>query len=832
MNPVNQPRQRPKGQILILFVLMAMVIFLFAGMGIDFGLVYLSKARLSRSVDSLGLRLANNLPTNTVERARTGLDVMRANYPNFLSQVVYTNGDFIPAGSVSSTTNAVGAVTTLITNSGQSLTFVTRAIMNTNVNPPLKITMVEAKARTTHPTYFLRLVGKETIPLEEIASAERAPNVIILILDVSGSMKYNNGWSILPRAVTNFVAMFNNSQDQDFMAVVTFSSYATLVWPTNHLASPTNVMVPSNNFVAPVTAFMTNVENATTRALTNNNEFTAPGIRFSGVTCAQEGLRLGYEVADNLLGGITDPVLKAKLKTYYVFFTDGDFNTTRTFVRGNGFGLEPHTSGTQVPGTSFQLKFHSTNTLPFFHHTLPLACYRNDFSAYTNVLVANNTSASFSTTSFNLNSSTRFGNYVTNVVGTNIVVSNSTVLTNFRSAINCTMAGFASRNSGWHHLALGNEGGVRWPGFTEGSGSQYAGVPFERDETDGRWQPSGDNRHAHASLNNAVTNATNDFRIWTNMNHILWTTNNYWTNWNRLFVTNSTNVNGAITNLNQTNSYWMAAVEIYKQAYDYSFILPTPIHWDSQNPLKATNYPTNIDAYTQRVKNSTRFLSHYPSGRAFANIYGSHYQRSGSTNTRHPYQLPDNTNGWEMGTVRLSDFYPDYTFGPRPTNALTFTNSMGASATNVSPRDLALYTRPLSNNTTGVFYQYYSFRNGQWTNFNFTNSTGNTDVFRSQHTSANENTITSEGNWLTMMQAWIARKEHNARIYFVNFQTSVGSPVEKRNIANDRTGLNGVGASPFFPDQPTGAFYATTNEATMNAAFEDIGRKITTRLTE
>jgi hypothetical protein len=276
----------------------------------------------------------------------------------------------------------------------------------------------------------------------------------------------------------------------------------------------------------------------------------------------------------------------------------------------------------------------------------------------------------------------------------------------------------------------------------------------------------------------------------------------------------------------------MAAVEIYKQAYDYSFILPTPIHWDSQNPLKATNYPTNIDAYTQRVKNSTRFLSHYPSGRAFANIYGAHYQRSGSTNTRHPYQLADTTNGWEMGTVRLSDFYPDYTFGPHPTNALTFTNSMGASATNVSPRDLALYTRPLSNNTTGVFYQYYSFRNGQWTNFSFTTSTGNTDVFRSQHTSANENTITSEGNWLTMMQAWIARKEHNARIYFVNFQPSVGSPVEKRNMANDRTGLNGVGSSPFFPDQPTGAFYATTNQATLDAAFEDIARKITTRLTE
>ncbi|MFZ5805825.1 MAG: VWA domain-containing protein [Verrucomicrobiota bacterium] len=807
------------GQMLVLFALMSSMMFLFTALGIDFGLIYLSKARLSQAVDSLGVRLAGNLPLDATNRANVALQIMRANYEGFLDNVIYeTNTGFSPSNAVVFTALGANSDRITITNETQKLQIDTSAATVTNVTPPLKIVTVSAQATTKQPTYFLRLANITNINLGETAEAERVPSVIVLVLDVSGSMRGNHGWEYLPVAVTNFVNNFTNSQDQDFLAVVTFSSYATMMWPTNYLGAYSNYqsqMLPANNFVDPVTAFMTN-----TPSSGGTNALISQGIRFGGVTCAQEGMRLGYQVMNNLLGGITDTQLRAKLRTYYVIFTDGEFNTTRTYVRGTGFGQK-------VVGGTLTNFYHSTNTnapLPFFHYQAPLMCNSNDFSSYTNVVVYGNTNMTSSNV-YNLNVPARFGNYSG---------ATNTTWTNFLDAINCTLAGYQIHGDSWYHRKITND-----------FNSPAASVPIywtNQTVTNTNHLPS------FGSYTSAAGSSMRQSAYWTNtsttsyiitncMNHYIWTNGRTddngrgWTSWNnRIFTnTNAMHSNTAAvnapacygTNNGLTNMWWMALYEVFKATPDPAMIVPTPILFDEQNPTKQTWYPTNAADYNM----NTRYLSTYPCGRTFANIYGMWFDRT--TGSRAPTNLPDvNTSGTIYGSARLSDFYPEFTYGAHPTNVFGFTNTNSIYSGLRYPKNLMTM---ITNNTNGIRYEMYSFRDTNWKTFSYNTSTYK--LPSAGWVSTNSTYILNEGNWLTMMQAWIARKEQNAQIYFVNF-SNTANYTEKRQIANDRTGNCGVGITPFFKDQPAGGFYNTADQNTLTAAFDDIARKINARLTK
>lgn len=810
------------GQMIILFALMATVLFLFAGMAIDFGLMYLDKAKLSRAVDSLGVRLAGNLPTDVTNKAKITMDIMRANFPDFLSGVTYdsNSSNFLPMGSVTITTLGSNSDRIFITNNNQTLKMDTIATTITNVTPNLQIVSVSAEATALHDTYFLRLAGISNITLGGSATAERVPTVIVLVLDVSGSMRGNNGWSYLPTAVTNFVNNFTNTQSQDFLAVVTFSSYATVMWPTNYLGSYSNYqsqMLPANNFVTPVRQFMTN-----TPASGGTNALISQGIRFNGVTCAQEGMRLGYQVMNNLLGGITDAQLRTKLRTYYVIFTDGEFNTTRTYVKGSGFGIDTN-------GSNF---YHSTSNLPFFHYDLPVMCNNNDFSQYTNVIVYGNTNMTASNI-YDLNATNRFGNYTG---------SSNITWSNFLNAVNCTLAGYQIHGEGWNHkktndMHLPSSIPIYWTNQTNLNNSlpifgNYSSSLGDQLRTNRYWTNNTTTSYIITNcMNHALwannTNTSDDGRGWTSWNNKLFTnvnilnTNTAAANVTACFSTNAYGTNAAQIAQARTNMYWLALYEVFKATPDPAIIVPTPILFDEQNPTKQTWYPTNAADYNM----NTRTLSAYPSGRTFANIYGFSFQRAG-TSSRAPSTLPDSTtNGDTYYSARMSDFYPEFRYGAPITHVLNFTNSTNYNYLNY-PKDVM---QMITNTNDGIRYQMYSFKEGTWKDFSYNTSTYKLPSAGWQST--NTDAILNEGNWLTMMQAWIARKEQNAQIYFVNFSNN-GNLTEKRQIANDRTGNNGVSISPFFSDQPVGGFYNTTNQATLTDAFDDIARKINSRLTK
>lgn len=747
-------RRKQRGQVLIVFTGMALVLGMFAGLAIDFGDMYLEKARLSRAVDSLGLRLAGNLPSTTAAQAQSALEIMRANVPGFMAE-------YNPGTGYSTTSSGAGQTTITMSDSIDTLVVDVNSAVNNSVNPPLKIVEVNAQASRKHNTYFLGLAGINQISLSEKATAERVPCIIVLILDVSGSMLGNNGSTALPIAVKNFVASFQATEDKDFLAVVTFSTYAKCMWPTNYLASPTNLIMASNYFITPVTAFMT-------------NPVSSGGIRFTGITCAQEGLRLAYKVVDNMLGSISNATLRGKLKVYYIFFTDGDFNTTRAYVQGTGYDT-----------------VHPSNSIPWFHSDLPLACNNMNFAPYTSVQVANGTNNGYGTTTYNLNTTNRFGNYGT-VVSNGVSISINTTWTN-KAGVSATIMASESKSGGWQNI--NDPGAWLWP----------AGVPIGNNANG---YPGGNSGNYLRTANiwtstNTTTNGMTNTSLWSNNS-----STNGSIAWQNLLFTNDFRATNTpiFTNTNHNMLWWVAVAENFKHAYDFYTFVPTPVLWDTHNPTRHASYPTN----SPNRNMGTPFISYYPGGRMYANIYGIY--SGNATGTRAPSDTNEHYGTYPYASARMSDYYPSFTFGSNPTNILTVTN------TTTNYAQLVNYTK-----TNGPTLSMYSFRTGSTTNFTYDSAN-----FPNKN---NYTAIADEGYWISMMQAWIARNEQNAKIYFVNFSDN-NRLTEKRNIANDRTGSNGVNVTPFFTGQPSGAFYSTSNQATLTAAFLDIAQKIGTQLTQ
>src|ERR1039458_5410684 len=79
-NSVRHLQQRQHGQTMLLFVLFMVVLFVFAGLGIDLGFAYITRARLSKAVDSACLAAVRNIGAGTVTAGAIATNAFFANY--------------------------------------------------------------------------------------------------------------------------------------------------------------------------------------------------------------------------------------------------------------------------------------------------------------------------------------------------------------------------------------------------------------------------------------------------------------------------------------------------------------------------------------------------------------------------------------------------------------------------------------------------------------------------------------------------------------------------------------------------------------------------------
>ncbi len=250
-------RRREHGQTLIMFVLMLVVMLGFVGLGVDLGFAYITKARLSKAVDSACLNGMRNFWRGTTQASLIASNTFALNYG--------TSGRDVAPPSL-------------------AISFVTS---NNN-------TVLNVQASVVINTFFIGVLPAiggtswKTLTVGESAQATRTKVIMSLALDRSGSMApapngTSHGGSYLPLAVTTFVNYFSDTIDEASMA--SFASTATLDIPmqqpfisavstaasnlnwcggtysvggmTNALIQETGVTIPANEVALQVVVFFT-----------------------------------------------------------------------------------------------------------------------------------------------------------------------------------------------------------------------------------------------------------------------------------------------------------------------------------------------------------------------------------------------------------------------------------------------------------------------------------------------------------------------------------------------------------------------------------------------
>ena len=192
-----------RGQIIIVFALVVPILILFAGMAIDVGILYVTKAKLSTAVDAGCLTGVNNLSQGQTTAAALATDIFNANF-----------GTNPPTPSVTFPVDGSG-------------------------NQQVKVT-----ATTYVHTLFMQSLSQwASVPVSATAIATRGKLIMTIVLDRSGSMcggtehcdsgvTGDQGGQALKSAVPLFINNFNDTTDE--VGVVTFSSNATVDFATNY----------------------------------------------------------------------------------------------------------------------------------------------------------------------------------------------------------------------------------------------------------------------------------------------------------------------------------------------------------------------------------------------------------------------------------------------------------------------------------------------------------------------------------------------------------------------------------------------------------------------
>ncbi len=248
---MHSPRTGRRGQAMVFILMMSTVMFILAGLAVDFVWAYVIRARLVTSVDAAALAAVRALGRGDANISRVVTLVFESNFPP----------EYMLAKAVDFTPPVISS-------------------------PEPGIRNVTLHGSATAPTFFMRILGFESIDVSALATASRRDVNLMLVLDRSGSLHETraNAWVSVQEAASFFVDQFDDSRDQ--VGLVSFGSGA-------------NVDVPLG------TGFKTPVLNA----------INAQIVAFGAGTNSPHGMWLAY--AELLRLQDANPL------NVIVFFTDG-----------------------------------------------------------------------------------------------------------------------------------------------------------------------------------------------------------------------------------------------------------------------------------------------------------------------------------------------------------------------------------------------------------------------------------------------------------------------------------------------------------------------------
>ena len=284
---------RNDGQVLVLFLFFSVVLILFVGLGLDLGFAYITKAQLSKALDASSLAAVSNY---------SGTDAK--------------NGSPIANGIAKSTFWANYGSNGL---SGRATTGQVTPVGFFTADATTGVLTYTNTASTTIHTYFLGVIPQwKTLTVGDTAVATRAPVVMTLVLDRTGSMDPNGptpaicasqtqGGKYLPGAVKDFINIFDEGLDR--AALVSFASSSA-----NDVKMTAKGGLFKNSIIS-----------------------TVSGFTWAGGTCSIAGLTNALVIQDGV--NFVSNVVKA-----VVFFTDGRANMSQGVfnrVPYNFGGIDP-----------------------------------------------------------------------------------------------------------------------------------------------------------------------------------------------------------------------------------------------------------------------------------------------------------------------------------------------------------------------------------------------------------------------------------------------------------------------------------------------------------
>jgi len=254
-----------RGQAIVVFSVGLMMAIICAGVGIDAGLLYATKVKLTTAVDGACLTTMKSLSQGQPAAAALGTKVFDINY-----------GSNPPTPSITFPTDA---------NGNQQVT-------------------VSATANVH--TLFMQLLPQwGSVPVSAKATATRGKLIMSIVVDRSGSMVSDKGAQALQSAVPTFVGDFNDSTDE--VGLISFASNATVDVPVNYsFKSPIQTTINSMTFSGGT--FGTG---AGTQSILNNNEgppLSLAKLQNDSVTVqqGQNVVKVIVYVTDGLMNTIQD----------------------------------------------------------------------------------------------------------------------------------------------------------------------------------------------------------------------------------------------------------------------------------------------------------------------------------------------------------------------------------------------------------------------------------------------------------------------------------------------------------------------------------------------
>jgi Flp pilus assembly protein TadG len=175
---------KQRGAVLVLFSLALIGTLLSAGLAVDLGGAYVSRANLSKAVDAAALSGARYAGGSDAELKKQIENMALANF------------------------------------SGASAAKYTISVEH----PGTDTTKVKVAGATKYDTVFARLAGIDQFDMQSAAEAIRYPLDMTLILDLSGSLQSNGVFDDMQKAATTFLDHFDEKVDQ--IGLVSYSTWA------------------------------------------------------------------------------------------------------------------------------------------------------------------------------------------------------------------------------------------------------------------------------------------------------------------------------------------------------------------------------------------------------------------------------------------------------------------------------------------------------------------------------------------------------------------------------------------------------------------------------